>query len=305
MTGREAYVGGQCPDCPMVETLLSLFVLSGSCTTFLLPEGSRLSRWWSSMELVTNDPLGFWRVIGHLALYPKQQLIDFSADLITLCTTFPSAAVRPEHHVAMGSTGTLSMVQWQKLLLHFILPESCQGVEPLLPCLVTKSYNFLLPIIWDQFHLSISWTIFFFSPHVQRHLYTQCVWGVLLRISVSLGTVQHFTLEVTNVHRGLAVVTVQWRNASATHIIAYLQESIDPHPSRYSPLSSASLCQLKWSLGMSCCHSAGQRGQKTAYIYWSLVTQQWVIGHWQEGRNIVIHLHRFFLYLIFFILYID
>lgn len=88
-----------------------------------------------------------------------------------------------------------------------------------------------LHTVSDQFQLSTSWTISFVSGRVQQRLNTRYVPSLPLRISASLGAVRRFIQEVTNVHRELAAVTARWCDVSATHIIAYLQESIDLHPS--------------------------------------------------------------------------
>lgn len=191
----------------------------------------------SSVELVTIDPLGTGESSspGVVSEGAASCLFSWPNHPLNLscCASRTSRGHGVHWHVVNGAATECH----QQLLLHFILPECRHGVEPLLPCLATNSCSFPRHTIWDQFQPSISWIIHFVSQLVQQHFYTQCVWGVFRR----------FTLEVINVHSGLAAVTVQWRNASATHIIAYLQESIDLHSCWYPPLSSASLCQLKWS----------------------------------------------------------
>ncbi|XP_060756701.1 uncharacterized protein LOC132867709 isoform X3 [Neoarius graeffei] len=80
---------------------------------YLVPEGSRLSRWcpgwrWSRMIFLVLERH------QELAISSREgrgQPIVFSADLITLCSFFLSAAVQPAYHTVMEKASTLLMVE--------------------------------------------------------------------------------------------------------------------------------------------------------------------------------------------------
>ena len=94
------------------KLLFSLLVLHFRLL-YLLPEGSRLSRWWPGwrwsqmifLELEMHHELAMSSKEG------KGEPIVFSADLITLCSLFLSATVQPAYHTVMEKASTLSMVE--------------------------------------------------------------------------------------------------------------------------------------------------------------------------------------------------
>ena len=84
------------------KLLFSLLVLLYRLL-YLLPEGSRLSRWWpgwrrSRMIFLV---LEMHRELAMSSKVGKGEPIVLSADLITLCSLFLSATVQPAYHTVM------------------------------------------------------------------------------------------------------------------------------------------------------------------------------------------------------------
>lgn len=155
-----------------------------------------------------------------------------SADLITLCATFLSDAAPLEHHMVVASTSTMTMVQWLKVTSSF-WTHHCHIWSP--KALTFEiSFSFSSPSPFSLLHNKFSGI---FTPNELEAF-----------LCGSLFLLAQFSISLRRWPMFLVAVTVQRRNASATHIIAFLQESIDLHPSWYPPLSSASPCPLKWSL---------------------------------------------------------
>lgn len=122
----------------------------------LLPEGSELSRWCPGWSWFTGDPLrsgeasaardvsqGELRAANCLFSWPHHPLYHF---LLGCCASARSRGGDGLHQHTLNGAATQGH---QQLLLQFILPESCQGVESLLPCAATRRWDLLGTWGWE------------------------------------------------------------------------------------------------------------------------------------------------------------